>query len=271
MKMSIYRFLALLAVGVLAGCQSINLISANEEFISMVQQSNQAAALHTSGDMDRENYELTMEALQTTFNKNGEDLEAVAARSSDPRNQISFLNVATRNYVEAGAVGAGKVPGIAEEGWTLCQSGTPPVVTQLPTSCAYFLIATPQAIQNEQVRELSAVRERIQDGNERGGASVTDAKALVAGFDVVVAQIDTLDRLLDSGSFSQANPKFLEAVYRQQDAMYCTARRAFLQEFYLPDEGEGWNKAAAVTRMRTDLERTRSELRRRSDDRYPTC
>lgn len=255
----------------LAACQSVTLIEANQEFIELVQQRGQAQALRESGDLDPESYQLTEDALRTTFFQNAKALEVAASRSSDPKNKVSLLNVAVRNYLLSGSEGLQKVPGISEDGWAQCQTGNPAIVTELPTTCAYFLVATPQAVQNEQVEKLNGLIEKIQSTNVAGGASVEDAKTLANSFYIVLAQFDNLDSLHEAGVLRDTGSEFQEAIYRQQDIMFCTADRALIQKFYLPEEGSGWNKAEAVDAMENELLRTRAELSQRTKKRLPSC
>lgn len=259
------------ALVTLAACQSVTLIEANQEFIELVQQKEQAQALRESGTIDPESYNLTEDALRTTFFQNAKTLEDAASRSTDPKNKVSLLNVAARNYLLSGSEGLLKVAGISEVGWTQCQTGNPAIVTELPTTCAYFLVATPQAVQNEQVKKLEDLIEKIQSTNVAGGASVEDAKTLENRFYIVLAQFDNLDAIHETGVLRDTGLKFQEAIYRQQNIMYCTADSAFTQKFYLPEEGNDWNKAEAVGAMEGELRRTRSELSQRTGHRLPSC
>jgi hypothetical protein len=259
------------AAVVLAGCESTSLIGANQEFVSLVERSEQAKALQATGEVDETNYALTMDALRQSFDANGRAAEAMAARTPDQNTRASFLNVAVRSYLKSGPLGEGKVPGLAEAGWQTCQSGSPPVMTMLPTTCAYFLVVTPQAVQNAQVRELAELRSRIRAARSSGGAPVEDARALENLFVSLIRQVETLDERAASGAFSNANPRFLEAVYRQQDIMYCNADDARLAVLDMPESGEGWSRAEVEAGMKRDLDRVKGKLDAREGRGVPNC
>jgi hypothetical protein len=245
----------------LLGCASVNLINANQEFTSLMQQAAQAERLLNDHTFDQASYESAMEGLQLAFANNGDVAVKAAAAATTDQSKASLLNVAARSYLKSGPVAETKIPAIADEGLATCSrlSG----LDALPTTCGYFHIVVPQAINEDWARQVDAIKAREPMFAGQQPLSVADGKLLVRATEAFFAQLDALSSVENKLDLASAGEGLTKVFYNQQNIFFCNAQSALISLRLVVEAADGWNRAAEESRLRSNESTHLAELRSR--------
>jgi hypothetical protein len=252
----------LLCLAALAACGSIDLIELNNNFTQLSQQSAEAERSLRDNEIDRVQYETLVEVNRVSFEENGDKAVEAADEAATLRQQVSFLNLAVRSYLNAGAPADTKIPDLAEQGIELCADEDLQGLNALPVTCGYFHIVSAQAVSNESLRDLDALAVKAAANPPGSGPplSAEDAAVLQRAFNRFLAQIGEIDKAAAEIDLANADPQLAVAIERQKVIFYCNAFDALARYGDTPPTGPDWDRAAALSADKTTLDSTRQAL-----------
>ena len=240
MKRIVRTSLYLALICLVGGCASVKLLNTNQEFVTLMQQSAEARRLHREGTFDQYAYDAAMEGLRASFDANGDEATKAAEAAETDQSKASLLNVAARSYFQSGAVGEGKILAIADEGKKTCARMND--LGDLPTTCGYFHMVLPQAINDEWQRKINPIVERIDGLASEENLSVDEGKTLVRATEQFFAQLDALENAEGEIDFVNAGGNLRNSFSRQQDILFCNAQEAINSLDVVVPLGENWNR-----------------------------
>ena len=258
------RSVTLILAFALLGCASVHLLNANQEFTSLMQQAAQADQLLNEHTLDRPSYESTMEGLRIAFANNGDVAVKAARAATTDQSRASLLNVAARSYLKSGAVAEAKIPTIADEGLDACSRLSS--LDALPTTCGYFRIVVPQAVNEDWARQVDAVKAREPKFAGQQPLSVEDGKLLVRASEAFFGQLDALSGIENKLDLATAGEGLTKVFYDQQNIFFCNAQSALISLRLVVETGDGWNRAAEESRLRASESTHLATLRNRPVD-----
>lgn len=224
----------------LAGCASVKLINTNQEFVSLMQQSAEAERLREAGTLDPPAFDTAMEGLRVSFAANGDEAARAARAAETDQSKASLFNVAVRSYLKSGALGDAEIPTIAREGINACSrmSG----LDALPTTCGYFYIVIPQAVNNEWQRKVAVIKRKEKGLSIDENLSVADGEMLVEAAGQFFKQLTMLTDAEGDIDFGNAGENLRSSFTRQQDIFFCNARTALNTLDLVVKTGENWDR-----------------------------
>ena len=257
--------LSALLIGGLTACESATLIDLNKDFVTLMQQTEEAKQLHRSRVLDTTNFDSAIEGFRVAFAETGKKAVESANKAETPQNKASFLNVAVRNYLKSRPVGDTKVPDLAKQGIAACTSKDIRGLKALPVTCGYFYIVVPQAISNEWQRKVTVLQRQAEELRKPPRKFLTSAqgKQLQEAFGRFIGQLDALETTAQKIDWTNADKKLREGFNRQQDIFLCNARGAHLLLTHARKTDGTWDRDAVKTQLKTKEDEWVNELKER--------
>lgn len=246
-------FGALIIVG-LAACQSATLIDLNREFVSLVQQTEEAKRLHRSGVLDTPNFDAAIEGYRVAFAETGDKAADAAGKAQTPQNKASFLNVAVRSYLKSGPFGDAKIPDLVAQGHKECSAKGMQDLKALPVTCGYFYIAVPQAVNNEWQREVVVLQRRAKDLRTppRRYLTASEGQRLKRAFAAFIGQLEAIETGTREIDLTNADQRLRAVIYRQQDIFLCNARSTRLLLDDVVKKDGPWEREAIKAQLKQE-------------------
>ncbi|MEM7361226.1 MAG: hypothetical protein AAF431_19235 [Pseudomonadota bacterium] len=254
-------FLYLTVAIAFTGCSSLKLLDSNKQFVSLMQQSQEADRLRKADVIDAIAYEATIEGLQTDFANNGDQAVKAAESAKTDAAKASLLNVATRSYLNSDGLRDQQLLASADAGIEACSRLTG--LNALPTTCGYFHIVIPQAVSNEWRREVEDIKRRQATLTPQEMLTVEEGKTLVAAAKGFISQLEALEDAQRRINFDISGENLKTHFSRQQEILFCNAQGALISLGLVVESGENWNRAEEERGARVLLQEQKSKLKAR--------
>lgn len=264
MKNTILRFgLGVLLIACLAACGGRELIKLNDQFDMLTEKAVDVEQRLREGELDQTEYNALIGENWQSFAENGDRAVNASGEDDSPQGKASFLYLAVRSYLGSGPIADTKIPDLVRQGIELCNTTEMQGLNALPTTCATFYFATAQAISNEAQRTVAELSRQSQLNASSDGAptlTAEDGLALRAAFGLFIAQIEEIDRAVDSVDQTNVDPAFLSALGERKVVFFCNAVKTRAHFDDVVETGAGWNLEATLEESLEEVRQAQAAL-----------
>lgn len=255
--------LALLVALALGACESVNLIELNGNFAQLSAQAADAERDLNERRISDADYDTLIEVNRESFAVNGDMAVEAAGEAETPRSKASFLNLAVRSYLRSAALRDRRIPDLAQQGRDLCRGAAFQGVNDLPVTCGYFHIVEVQAVANEATRRVTELSRKARNNRGPGDPpplSAEEGRDLDAALNLLLDQVDAIERAKAGIDFDNADPKFKAVIPRQKVFFFCNADEALARYPDVVKSGPDWDRDARRQEAEARLDSVEADL-----------